>query len=288
MQLLVSGLPADIPRVEEISVDRWVLGFTLGMSVFTGLGFGPIPAIQTSRSDVQTSLKVEDRGSTASFGRAAGLFVIGEIAVAVLLVIGAGLLIRSFTGLLRVDPGFRFERLVTARITPPDSRYRADASTRAFYRSAARADRGASRRAVRRSGQPSAAGGRHRRLRVRSGRHALRPGNGRADDGRAHGHAGVPGTMGIPLLEGPGAGGDRSRELAGVAVVNETMAREHLPGEDPIGKPLKGVWRNDWITVVGVVGDVKHEGLANRIEPEIYRPFPQVPAGNMSLVVRRP
>jgi cell division protein FtsX len=176
VHLLASGMSSDVPRVEEIGVDRWVLGFTLVTSMVTGLGFGAIPAIRSSRSDVQASLKPEERGSSGSFGRAAGWLVVGEVAVAVLLVTGAGLLIRSFAELLRVDPGFRSARIITARVTPPESRY--------------------------------------------------------ADEAR------------------------------------------------------KRVWNDDWITVVGVVGDVRYDGLASAIEPGIYRPFLQTPARNMSLVVR--
>jgi putative ABC transport system permease protein len=93
-------------------------------------------------------------------------------------------------------------------------------------------------------------------------------------------------TMGISLLGGRAlAHTDREHSL-NVAVINETMAREHWPGQDPVGKRLKRVWNDEWITVVGVVGDVKYDGLASEIDPEIYRPFLQAPARDMSLVVR--
>ena len=286
VQLLVSGMSADIPRVEEIGVDRWVLGFTLVTSVVTGLGFGAIPAFRTSRSDVQASLKVEDRGSSASFGRAAGLLVVGEVAVAVLLAIGAGLLIRSFAGLLRVDPGFQSERLVTARITPPEGRYGDDARKRAFYRELLE-------RIGALPGVQSVEATSHLPLVGGSGGFAFEvegkphvEGTGAPVTGE---HIVTPGyleTMGIPLLAGRGLAQSDREHAPAVAVVNETMAREHWPGEDPIGKRLKRVWQKDWITVVGVAGDVKYDGLASPIEPEIYRPFLQAPAGNMSIVVR--
>ena len=95
----------------------------MAAGLVTGLAFGAVPAIRSSRSDASGSLKAVTRSST-SFGRAAALLVIGEVAVAVLLVIGAGLLIRSFAELLRVDPGFESERIVTARLTPPSTRFR--------------------------------------------------------------------------------------------------------------------------------------------------------------------
>jgi predicted permease len=123
VRALVGGLPTDIPRTEEIGVDRWVLGFTFVASVLTGLVFGAIPALRASRPDAQASLKIEGRGSSASLGRAAALLVVGEVAVAVLLVTGAGLLIRSFAELVAVDPGFRTGQVGTARVTPPENRY---------------------------------------------------------------------------------------------------------------------------------------------------------------------
>jgi putative ABC transport system permease protein len=279
-------MAADIPRVEEIGVDRWVLGFTLVASVVTGLGFGAIPAIRTSRPDVQTSLKVEDRGSSASFGRAAALLVVGEVAVAVLLAIGAGLLIRSFAGLVRVDPGFRAERLVTARITPSERRYGDGARRRAFYGELLE-------RVGALPGVQDVEAASHLPLVGGPGGFAFEvegkpyvQGTGAPVTGE---HIVTPGylqAMGIPLLQGRALALTDREHTPVVAVVNETMAREQWAGEDPVGKRLKRVWNDDWITVVGVVGDVKYDGLASRIEPQIYRPFLQEPAANMSLVVR--
>lgn len=286
VQLLVSGLPADIPRVEEIGVDRRMLGFTLVLGVLTGLGFGAVPAIRWSRQDVQGSLKGEERGASASFGHAASLLVVGEVAAAVVLVIGAGLLIRSFVELLRVDPGFRPDRIVTARITLPESRYAEDDRVRVFYGELlamvsglpgvqavdAASDLplvgGPSGGAFEVEGKPYVEG----TLAPVTGERIVTPG---------YLHA-----MGVPLLRGrPLAYTDREHS-PDVALINETMARAHWPGEDPVGKRMKPVWLDDWITVVGVAGDVRYEGLASKFEPEIYRPFPQAPARDMFLVVR--
>jgi putative ABC transport system permease protein len=93
-------------------------------------------------------------------------------------------------------------------------------------------------------------------------------------------------TMGIPLLQGRVLAPTDREGTPNVAVINETLARAHWPGEDPVGRRLKRVWNDEWITVVGVVGDVKYKGLASKIEPGIYRPFVQAPTRNMSLVVR--
>jgi putative ABC transport system permease protein len=284
--LLVSSLPADMPRVEEIAVDRWMLAFTLAVSVFTGVCFGLVPAIQASRSTVQTSLKIEERGATAPLGRASSLLVIGEVAIAVLLVIVAVLLIRSFTALLRVDPGFRTERIVTARVTPPDIRYRRDENVRVFYDSLLA-------RVAALPGVQSVEAVSHLPLSSRFGSFAFevegRPhvrGQGAPTTGIRNVTLGYLRTMGVPLLKGrPLAGTDRENTPL-VAVINETMARRHFAGVDPIGRRFRELSREAWTTVVGVVGDVRHEGLDEAAGLEVYRPFAQVPVRDMSLVIR--
>ena len=284
--LLVSGMSADIPRLEEIRVDRSILGFTLGLGLLTGLIFGAIPAIRSSGAGLQGSLRVEDRSSTASFGRAASLLVVAEIAVAALLVIGAGLLIRSFAELLRVDPGFRAEGIITARITPPEARYADDARTRLFYRgllTTVAALPGV--QAVEATSHLPLVGGPGGFAFEVEGK-AYEQGSGAPITAERRVTPGYLQTMGIRLLRGRALSETDREQTLNVAVINETMAREHWPGQDPVGKRLKRVWNDEWITVVGVVGDVKYDGLANEIEPEIYRPFLQTPAHDMSLVVR--
>jgi putative ABC transport system permease protein len=283
--ILVSLLSADIPRVEEIGVDRWVLGFTMAAGLVTGLAFGAVPAIRSSRGDSSGSLTAGTRGSSASLGRAAGLFVVGEIAVAVLLVIGAGLLIRSFAELLRVDPGFQSERIVTARITPPTIRYPDEIKTRAFYAEVlARVAALPGVQDVEAVSHLPLVGGSSGFAFEVEGKPYVQ-GTGAPTTGE---HAVTPGylqVMGIPLRAGRMLT-DGDRDAPAVAIVNETMAREYWPGEHAVGKRLKATWKNDWITIVGVVGDIKYSGLAKKVEPEIYRPFLQAPARDMSLVVR--
>jgi putative ABC transport system permease protein len=284
--LLVSGMSADIPRVEEIGVDRSILSFTLALGLLTGLIFGAIPAIRSSGAGVQGSLRMDNRGSSASFGRAASLLVVAEIAIAVLLVIGAGLLIRSFAELLRVDPGFRSERIITARITPPETRYADDTRTRLFYGELlTRIGVLPGVQAVEATSHLPLVGGPGGFAFEVEGKPYVQ-GTGAPTTAERSVTPGYLQTMGISLLRGRAlAHTDRERSL-NVAVINETMAREHWPGQDPIGKRLKRVWNDEWITVVGLVGDVKYDGLASEIEPEIYRPFLQTPARDMSLVVR--
>ena len=279
-------MSADIPRVEEIGVDRWVLGFTLASRASSRVwGSGRCPRFDVALRRAG-SLKAEERGSSASFGRAAGLLVVGEVAVAVMLAIGAGLLIRSFAELLRVDPGFRAERLVTARITPPESRYGDDARRRAFYGELLE-------RIGALPGVQSVEATSHLPLVGGSGGFAFEvegkpyvEGTGAPVTGE---HIVTPGyleTMGIPLLAGRGLAQSDREHAPAVAVSTRrwraSTGRERIRSAS--GSSACG--DNDWITVVGVVGDVKYDGLASTIEPEIYRPFLQAPAANMSLVVR--
>ncbi len=284
--VLVSAMPTEVPRVEEIRIDGSILGFTLGLGLLTGLLFGAMPAIGSSWQDSQGSLRLDDRGSSASFGRAASVLVVGEMAVAVLLVIAAGLLIRSFAELLRVDPGFELERVMTARITLPEKRYGDDTRRQLFYGELLTRIRAL-------PGVQAIEGTSHLPLVGRPGGFAFEVEGKPYVEGTGapvtQEHFVTPGylqTMAISVLRGrPLADTDGEHSLD-VAVINETMAREHWPGQDPVGKRLKRVWNDEWITVVGVARDVKYDGLASEVEPQIYRPFQQAPPLDMSLVVR--
>ncbi len=283
--LLVSGMPMEIPRVEEIRVDYSILGFTLGLGWLTGVVFGALPAIRLSRQKSPGSLWLDDRGSGSGFGRAASVLVVAEMAVAVLLVIGAGLLIRSFTELVRVDPGFGSEQITAARITLPDMRYSDSARQQRFYDellTRLRALPGV-QAAEATSHLPLVGGGSGFAFEVEGKPYV----KGTAAPMTAE-HSVTPGylqTMGISVLRGrPLAASDEPSFE--VAVINDTMARRHWPGQDPVGQRLKRVWNNDWITVVGVVNDVKYDGLASEAEPQIYRPFVQSIVRDMSVVVR--
>ena len=284
--VLVSGMPAEVPRVEEIRVDYAILGFALGLGLLTGLTFGVMPAIRSSWRESQGSLRVDDRGSSAAFGRVASVVVVAEMAVAVLLVIAAGLLIRSFAELLRVDPGFGSEQITTARITLPDTRYSDDTRQRLFYGELlTRIGALPGVQAIEATSHLPLIGGASGFAFEVEGKPYVQ-GTGAPTTAE---HLVTPGylqTMGISVLQGrPLADSDREHSLD-VAVINETMARQHWPGQDPVGQRLKRVWQDDWITVVGVVRDVKYDGLASDVEPQIYRPFQQAPARDMSLVVR--
>lgn len=284
--LLVRILPADVPRLDEVRVDWRVLAFTFGVSVVTALGFGAVPARRAARSNLSASLTVGDRGRSASFGRAAGVLVVAEVALAVLLLTGAGLLIRSFGELLRVDPGFRPAGIVAARVGVPRSRYTDDAAIRTLY--SALLERLGTLGEVTSANAVS-----HLPLGGDGGGFAFEvegkpfaPGESAPMTLDRRVTAGYLQAMGIPLLRGRTLTGEDHERTPRVAVINEAMAREHWPGTDPIGKRFKEVFRrNEWTTVVGVAGDVKQVGLASVTRPEIYRPFAQMPSRDMSIVL---
>jgi putative ABC transport system permease protein len=295
--LLLAGLPGDIPRADEIGADARVLGFALALSVLTGLAFGAFPAWRSARKDPQAHMKEESREARAPLGRAAGLLVAAEMAVAVLLVVGAGLFIRSFAQLLRVDAGFRAEGLVTARITPPESRFGNESEAalsdqfnprrRAFYEAVLeRVTALPGVEAVEAVSLPPLVpftGGVSQFIfeteddRFVPGQYSPAFWDRRVTPGYLQ-------TMGIDIVHGRGL--QDSDLQSGAAVINETMAREHWPGEDPVGKRFKVTWLDTWMTVVGVVRDVKYDGLSGDVRPEVYRPFSESPAREMSLVIR--
>ncbi|HEV2129888.1 MAG TPA: ABC transporter permease, partial [Longimicrobiaceae bacterium] len=289
LRLLVGALPPDTPRISEIGIDGWVLAFTLAVALLTGIAFGLVPALRARRSNLSATLRQGGRGASAGLGhrRLSGALVAAEIALAVVLVTAAGLLIRSFQELLRVDPGFRAESVVSARITPPESRYGDAEGQRAFYDELLA-------RVQALQGVSSAALVDQIPLTPWSGGMAFEvegqpyvPGTAAPMVQNRRSTPDYPRLMGMPLLRGRPLS-DADREGApDVALINEAMAREHWPGEDPVGKRFKPVWwQNRWITVAGVLADVRQHGLATETEPEMYRPFAQEPAANMTLVVR--
>jgi len=289
VRALVALLPADMPRVAEIGLDWRVLAFTALLTLLTGVAFGLLPALRATGGALHASLKAGGRGGSRGAGhhRLSSALVAGEIALAVVLVSAAGLLVRSFQELRRVDPGFRTERVIAARISPPKQRYADAARQRAFYT-------GLLQRVAALPGVESAAA--VNQLPLRGGVYglAIRV-EGKFEDMRRtlpmadHYQIVTPGylqTMGIPLLRGRWFT-DADREGApDVVVVSESMARHFWPGEDPIGRRIGYPWPSEWLTVVGVAGDVKQDSLSGAAGMTVYRPLFQAPASAMTLVAR--
>jgi putative ABC transport system permease protein len=276
-----------VQRLELVGIDGWVLAFTLGTSILCGLVFGAVPAMTASGTGLNDSLKEGGRtGSAARGGRTRNAFVVIEIALALVLLAGAGLLLRSFQRLLDVKPGFDANRTVTLRLTLPPSRYGGEGQRAQFFRrffeqldvvpgvEAAGAI----------SWLPLGGSGAATSMEI-VGRPAPPKGSEPVTDVRVISHNYIA-AMGVPLLKGRLFNEQEPSDLQGRVVINETMARLFWPGEDPLGKHVRIHWDTIEDEVIGVVGDVKHAGLDGELRPMTYWPFARSPYNGMTIAVR--
>lgn len=287
-----------IPRVEQIHVDGPVLAFALGLSVATGLLFGVLPALHTARAALSETLREGGRGSTESrrSRRFRSGLVVAEFALALVLTTGATLLVRSFLRLSGGDLGFDPRGVTTARLMLPDYKYETPDEKRAF--AAAVLERVRALPGVESAGTTTfipLSGWHGNRVVEIEGRAAPAPEDRpRAEFRSVDGD--FFGAMRIPLRRGRVFTPEDREGAAAVAVVNETFARRFFPGQDPIGRRFDlqvGIVRpgdtaagSRTRQVVGVVQDVRHFGLAQDAEPEVYLPYRQEPIPLISLMVR--
>jgi predicted permease len=275
---LKSTLPADTPRLLDVSLDWRVLLFTGALAILSGLAFGLAPALQSSRSALSDSLNSAGRGASVSVSRRLrGLLAIGEVALSVMLVIAAGLLIRSFWSLSHVDTGFRPDQLLTARITPDQSFCNDAARCLAFYRDLLDRVRSSSGVANVALANTLPLGG---RLAKRSfDLEDFTIASDRQTEPLFWLQIVTPEyfrVMGIPLLSGRWF--SESDETGGppVVVLSATTARRFWPHSDVIGKHVRFVGENDWRTVVGIVSDVRAYTLESS-EPDYMKGTAYVP-----------
>jgi putative ABC transport system permease protein len=280
---LIPTLGAEkIPRLQEITPDARVLGFTLATSLLTGVIFGLAPAFQAVKFDLHTSLKEGGRASASPKGRRRlrNALVVTEVALSLVLLAGAGLLIRSFWRLQQVDTGFKTEQLLTMRLFPPESNYPDDLRVAAFYEDLLRRVRSL-------PGVKDAAAATSVPIGGRNAATVTQIEGGSSDvDFRRGAEFRVvsPGyfrTMGIRLLRGRFLEDSDQEQARPVAVINETLARAYWPDEDPLGRrfrlldarPEKA--KTVFLTVVGVVADAKNNSLTEAAEKEAYVPMRQ-------------
>ena len=284
---LVAAAPPTLPRLESIGLDGWSVAFAAVLSLGTGLLFGLAPALHAAGPNLFLMLTDGGRAGTAGRQRQRlrrGL-VVAQIALALVLLVGAGLLIQSFARLRGVDPGFVPDGLLTARLELSPVRYPRNDQIRAFYEELVR-------RLEQVPGVAAVATVKALPMTqlelgdwsfVEEGRHSLPPRP--ADWVLANWQAVSPGyfeTMRIPLLQGRDVAAADRVGAPGVAIVNRTLARRAWPGGDALGKRILlggGASDSVWRTVIGVAGDVRHRGLDVEPQPEIYLPHAQFPAG---------
>ena len=289
VEALAAAIPADIPRAAEIGIDPAVLLFTLGVALLTGVVFGLAPALRASKSDLNESLKEGSRGSTEGFrgNRLRGLLVVFEVALSLVLLVGAGLLIRSFFELRAVRPGFDPQNLLTAGIGLPPNKYGDEASQAAFFKQVL--ERVAHLPGVKSVGgiEPLPMSGNNWSTAVTvDGRPAPPPGQRQRTQTRVVSPDYFR-AMGIPLLRGRFITEQDTAESPKVVVVSESFARQVFPGEEAVGKRVKPTLAPNFMAeIVGVVGDVKHGALDEAVTPELYASYRQAPQPFLALVVR--
>ena len=272
---LTPQLPADLSRAAGIAVDTRMLIFAAVISLLTGILFGLGPLFGSWRESAAESLKQHNRTSSGIQTKLRSVLAVAQIAIAITLLIGAGLMLKSFWALMHVAPGFRSDSILTARLSLPESRYADNQKIAAFERVLVESLRG-------RPGIQSA------------GFTTYVPLSGLDNDssflieGRPPLPTGIynvaqyrpvsPGyfeTIGIPLLRGRPFTVADTAESPWVAMINDSMAREYWPAQNPIGQRLRFGSSDNWRTVIGIVGDVHHEGLDDAAKAELYVPVDQ-------------
>ncbi|MEK6322866.1 MAG: ABC transporter permease [Acidobacteriota bacterium] len=290
VRLLLKAAPASIPRLDQIGIDGRVLGWTALVSLMTGVIFGLAPAWQTSRLSINDALKEGGRGVTESPGKRnwRNLLVVSELALAVMLLVGAGLMVKSFWRLQRVDSGVDAERVLTMRLALRGQKYADPQRVDAFY----------PQLLERVEGLPG--------VRAAAVSNSLPPDSTEFSDdfsieGRTSGpeepapiayivrvSPGYFSALGIPMQRGRYFNPADSASSVQVAIVNETLARKLFPQEDPIGKRINtGDERQPfWWEIVGIARDSKYNGLADDTQPVVYQPLIQARSYNVFLVVK--
>ena len=295
LKVLLAAAPQEIPRLNAIGIDRWVFGFTLLLSFLTGIFFGLAPALQSSKLDLNATLK---EGGARMIGGAArhrlrGLLVVAEVSLALVLLIGAGLMLKSFTRLRETKLGFNPDNVLTASLTLPEADYPTTAQVKAYYK------------------QALARLAEHPEVQAASIVNALPLGKNGA---RIQGDLTVEGdverrpgafarklvispdyfrTLGIPLLKGRAFNEHDTADSPGVLIISEALARRLWPDEEALGKRINiGFSGETWREVVGVAADAKQQEVGERASPAIYQPYWQVldsrrwMLGDLTFVIR--
>ncbi|HEU4563451.1 MAG TPA: ABC transporter permease [Gemmatimonadaceae bacterium] len=291
LRLLTALAPADLPRLDQVRIDGAVLGVALAVTLATGVAFGLVPALQVSRPNLSSALREGGRGGTAGRPgqRMRRLLAAAQVALVVILLTGAGLLIRSFVRLQQVQLGFRPDHLLTMRLALPFAKYQQAPQRIAFYDALIERTRSV----------PGVRGV----AAITDIFLGTTPNSSNfAIEGRtlteAEQNIEIPidaatpdyfRVMGIPLVRGRAFTARDAADAPPVVIINETMARRFWPDEDPIGRRIKygsADSQAPWMTIVGVVGDMRRTGYDAPVRHETFQPYAQAPRFGATLVVR--
>jgi putative ABC transport system permease protein len=276
MDALLALKPEDLPRVENVRLDAPVLFFTLALSVVTGVIFGILPAWQTTRVELQGMLNSGGRSVTLARSHFRSILVVAELALALVLLIGAGLLGKAFWRLTSVAPGFNPQNVVTLRVDLPEARYKTVKPQTQFREQVLENINSLPGVEAAMVSEMPLSGNALNHNFVIEGRPPITPGEEPELYSRS-----VMGeyfkVLAIPLLQGRVLTRDDRAGTPLVGVINDSMARQYFRDQNPLGTRIR--WARsegvEWITIVGVVGNVRHFGLANSEEPAIYTPYAQ-------------
>jgi len=280
-----------LPRGYEVGIDGIVLAFTIAIALLTTILSALAPALQTSRINLASSLKEGSRGQLGGrlSTQARGFLMVSEVALSLVLLIGAGLMIKSLASVLKVDPGFNADNTITMNLALVGSRYATSTNQINFFQDVN--SRIKALPGVQTAGLISSAplsGG------VYAGGFSIeglvpRPENEDLVADRRMTSPNYFDALGVRLLQGRVFSDQDNQTSQGVAIVGESLARRFIPDEEPIGKRIKLGGRDStrpWLVIVGVAGDVHDSGLDSETRPCIYVPYPQFPTSSMTLVVR--
>jgi putative ABC transport system permease protein len=286
VRALGNVLPPDLPRLAEVGIDLRVLGASIAVTFATGLLMGVLPARRATRFDLQDSLRDGSRAAGDRGGRRlSGGLVVAQVALAVLLVTGAGLLARSLVALQRADTGLARMEVVTVRVDLPSAQYTSPVQRKAFYDDLlARLGALPGVESVAATSQLPFGG--HLQLSAMAVEHVTMDPNNLPMFVHRRVTPGIFDALGVPLIRGRVFDAtDGEPGVLPVAIVDEAAAREFWPGEDPIGKRLGRPWMNELLTVVGVVGSVLDGEMAGEAERTVYTPLGKEPAHTAFVVV---
>jgi putative ABC transport system permease protein len=290
IELLLAFSPRDLVSLDKISINPTVLIFTTTISVLTGIVFGIAPALEATRLNTSEMLKEGGKniGGSPRARRLSSAFVVAQVALSLVLLVGAGLMLKSLLRLQAVDPGFDADNLLTMRVILPARKYKEDAQVVTFFKQAIERIEAlpgvksagtvnylpftglAAATDFKIEGEPKPAPGREPTTEVRV-----------ADKNYL-------GTMGIPVLRGRSFIEQEETEARHVVLINETLARKYFAGQDPIGRRLTIDMMDDPVPseIIGIVGDVKHLSLDSETRPMVYWPHPELTYSGMTIVVR--
>ena len=285
--------PPELINLQNIGINLTVLGWTLAVMLATGVIFGIVPALEAARLNLNDALKEGGKGDGGQGSRShrlRGILVVTEVALAVVLLVSAGLLIKSFARMRGIDTGFNTENVLTMVLRPAGNRYSENSQFVGYFRQAT--ERIASLPGVRAVGTvnflPLYGGlGSSTGFSI-EGKPKLPPGERISTNVRVS-DAGYFDAMGIPLLRGRNFNDFESSEPKHVIIISDSFARQYFPGEDPLGKRISVAMfdnPNPPTEIIGIVGDVRYDSLTDKAEPTVYFPPPELTYAFMTLVIR--